>query len=247
MPEWNERTELLLGVEAAARLAESNVLVVGLGGVGAYAAELLARAGVGRMTVVDGDVVSATNRNRQLPALLSTENQPKATLMTERLKLINPELKVKSIIEFLSGDRIPEILSGGFDFMIDAIDVLSDKVSLIVAALDSGTPLVSSMGAGAKMDPSAVAVDDIEKSHTCPLAKMVRKRLHNRGIRGGFPVVFSSEPAKQEAIRRNADDQNYAKTALPLTTVGSISYMPAVFGAFCASVAIRELQKNSTK
>lgn len=233
---WCERTELLLGAEKNERLRQSHVLVVGLGGVGAYAAEMIARAGVERMTIVDADVVSPSNINRQLVALHSTVGQPKAEILAARFRDINPDIQLTVIQEYIKDEATDILLNRKpkYDFVVDAIDTLAPKVNLIKGCLDRHIPLVSSMGAGAKTDPTLVEIKDIGKSHHCPLAHMLRKRLHKIGIRSGFPVVFSPEPVREGSMIL-CEEQNKK------SNVGTISYMPAVFGCTCASVAVRTL------
>ena len=234
--EWNIRTELLLGKERAGRLAESHVLVVGLGGVGAYAAELICRAGVGAMTIVDADTVNASNINRQLPALHSTLGEPKVEVVARRLLDINPRLRLTAINEFLRDERTEEVLlSQPFSFVVDAIDSLSPKVFLMRAAYSRRIPIISSMGAGAKMDPSRVRVADISKTTGCALARAVRKRLKGMGVRQGIPVVFSTELADPAAIM--PIDNEPCKRS----TTGTVSYMPAIFGCHLAAHVIRKL------
>jgi tRNA A37 threonylcarbamoyladenosine dehydratase len=182
MNEWLTRTELLLGQEKLDKLKASNVLVVGLGGVGAYAAEMICRAGVGKMTIVDGDTVNATNRNRQLPALTSNEGKPKASVMEERLKDINPELLLTAIPEYIKDERMIEIIDAGFDYVVDAIDTLSPKVFLIFHSLAKKIPVVSSMGAGGKFDMTDIRIADISDTTDCNLARILRKRLHRLGV-----------------------------------------------------------------
>ena len=180
---WNTRTELLLGADRMERLAHSHVLVVGLGGVGAYAAEQICRAGIGHMTIVDADTVNESNINRQLPALHSTLGMPKAEVVARRLLDINPRLKLGVLNEFLRDERTEEVLSATrYDFVVDAIDSLSPKVFLLYHAYQRNIPVVSSMGAGAKMDPSQVRIADISKTCNCALAKAVRKRLRGLGV-----------------------------------------------------------------
>lgn len=234
--DWCERTKLLLGVDKAEKLRGSHVLVVGLGGVGAYAAEMIARAGVERMTIVDADSVSVSNINRQLVALHSTVGLPKAAILAARLTDINPEIQLTVIQEYIKDEATDILLDRepGYDFAVDAIDTLAPKVNLIKGCLDRNIPLVSSMGAGAKTDPTLVEIKDIGKSHHCPLAHMLRKRLHKVGIRSGFPVVFSPEPVREGSMIL-CEEQNKK------SNVGTISYMPAVFGCACASVAVRTL------
>lgn len=198
---WLERTTLLLGEEKLEQLRRAHVLVVGLGGVGAYAAEMIARAGVGRMTIADADTVSATNINRQLIALHSTIGREKSDLMAERLRDINPDIDLTVINRFIKDDQTDALLdSDHFDYIVDAIDTLSPKLALIKGALDRGIPLVSSMGAGAKTDPTKMEICDISRTHHCPLAHMLRKRLHKIGIRKGFHAVFSPEPVREGAM-----------------------------------------------
>ena len=198
---WLERTALLLGDEKLQQLRNANVLVVGLGGVGAYAAEMIARAGVGRMTIADADTVSVTNINRQLIALHSTIGREKSDLMAERLRDINPDIELNVVNRFIKDDETDALLdSDKFDFIVDAIDTLSPKLALIKGALDRNIPLVSSMGAGAKTDPTKMEITDIAKTHHCPLAHMLRKRLHKIGIRSGFTAVFSPEPVREGAM-----------------------------------------------
>lgn len=233
---WNTRTELLLGADRMELLAHSHVLVVGLGGVGAYAAEQICRAGIGRMTIVDADLVNESNINRQLPALHSTLGMPKAEVVARRLLDINPRLKLTVVNEFLRDERTEEILSSSkYDFIVDAIDSLSPKVFLLYHALSRKIPVVSSMGAGAKIDPAQVQIADISKSSNCALAKAVRKRLRGMGIEKGIPVVFSTEMANPGAIIEIDNEQCKRSTA------GTVSYMPAIFGCYLASYVIRNI------
>ena len=232
---WLERTSLLLGDEKLNKLQNANVLVVGLGGVGAYAAEMIARAGVGRMTIADADVVSESNINRQLIALHSTVGRHKTEVMAERLRDINPNIELTIVSRYIKDDETDALLdSDKFDYVVDAIDTLSPKLALIKGALDRQIPLVSSMGAGAKTDPAKMEICDIAKTHHCPLAHMLRKRLHKIGIRKGFTAVFSPEPVREGAMIL-CEEQNKK------SNMGTISYIPAVFGIGCASVVIRGL------
>jgi tRNA A37 threonylcarbamoyladenosine dehydratase len=232
---WLERTEILLGSEKLEKLKKSHVFIAGLGGVGSYAAEQIARAGIGSMTIVDGDCVNPSNRNRQLIALKSTEGHRKAELVAHRLLDINPELNLVVYDEFIKEDRITEIMSYHYDYVIDAIDTLSPKVFLIVNALKNNLPLVSSMGAGGKMDPSLIRVSDISKSYNCSLARMLRKRLTKFGIKKGFKVVFSPEEVSPDVVIFTEGEQNKK------TTVGTISYLPAMFGLYLAAEVINDL------
>jgi tRNA A37 threonylcarbamoyladenosine dehydratase len=235
MSSWLERTELMLGEAVLTKLRAANVLVIGLGGVGAYAAEMICRSGVGRMTIVDGDTIAVSNRNRQLPALKSTEGLAKAEVMANRLKDINPDLELVVINEYLKDARMEEVLDAGFDFVVDAIDTLSPKIFLIFHALRRGIPVVSSMGAGGKFDPAMIRISDISETTNCPLARILRKRLHRLGIRDGFTAVYSPEAVDKSKILAVEGQQNKA------SVVGTISYMPAAFGIACASVVIRNL------
>lgn len=235
MTNWLERTELLLGEEKLNILKNANVLVVGVGGVGAYAAEMIVRSGVGRMTIADADKVSETNINRQLVALHSTVGREKCDILADRLRDINPDLQLTVVNRFIKDDETDALLdSSNFDYVVDAIDTLSPKLALIKGALDRGIRIVSSMGAGAKTDPTLMEIKDIAKTHHCPLAHMLRKRLHKIGIKRGFWAVFSPEPVREGAMIL-CEEQNKK------SNVGTISYIPALFGIGCASVVIRDL------
>lgn len=236
MEGWLARTEMLLGPEALKRLKESHVLVAGLGGVGSWAAEMICRAGTGAMTIIDGDVVTAANRNRQLPALTSTTGRKKADVMGERLLDINPGLQLRIIDEFIRDQRMIDILEAEkYDYVVDAIDTLSPKVFLIYHSLRLKLRVVSSMGAGGRFDPTAIRVSDISETNFCNLARMLRKKLHKLGVYEGFTAVYSPEVVDKSLIVRGSDESNKA------SSVGTISYMPAAFGIACASVVIREL------
>lgn len=233
--DWLERTELLLGKENLLRLKKANILVVGLGGVGAYAAEELCRAGIGKMTIVDGDVIESSNRNRQLPALISTTGKPKAEILAARFRDINPEVELTVVNDFIQDKKIIELLkSQSYDYVVDAIDTLTPKVFLIFHAVQLRLKVVSSMGAGGKLEPQKVQVTDISKSYNCKLARMLRKRLTKLGIKKGVKVVFSPEGIMEGAVRIE-EGQNKK------STVGTISYMPPVFGCYISSVVIRDL------
>jgi tRNA A37 threonylcarbamoyladenosine dehydratase len=232
---WLSRTTLLIGEEALTKLNNSHVMVVGLGGVGSYAAEFICRAGVGKMTIVDGDVVDPTNRNRQLPALSSNHGVSKAEIMAARLKDINPELELTVIKDFVTPEMVQGLMEQKPDYFIDAIDSLTPKVTFLATAYNSGIPLVSSMGAGGKMDPTRIKVTDLSKTYNCPFAMKVRKRLGKRGIRKHVKVAFSDELPVQESLMLT-DGSNFKKSFY-----GTISYVPAAFGGTVASVAIRDL------
>ena len=233
--EWLERTEMLIGGEALKKLQSSRVLIVGLGGVGAYAAEMICRAGTGSMTIIDGDNIHTSNINRQLLALNSTLGIKKTELMASRLLDINPDLKLNLISEYIRGDRLPEILEEEYDYVVDAIDTLAPKIFLIWHALQRKYKLVSSMGSGGKTDPTKIRITDISETTDCNLARILRKRLHRLGVRDGFTAVFSPETIDKKKIVPTTGEQNKA------SVVGTISYMPAAFGIACASVVIRDL------
>lgn len=229
------RTELLVKTEGIKKLKDAHILVVGLGGVGGYCAEQLCRAGIGNLTIVDGDTVSVTNINRQIIATNDTVGQLKAKVFEERLLSINPQCNITTIAEFIRDDRMIEILKDkNYDYVVDAIDTLSPKVFLIYHCVQLGLKLVSSMGSAGKYDPSLVQVSDVSKSHTCPLAYLVRKRLSRLGVKTGFKVVYSSERIPEDAM---IEDPSTNKR----TTIGCISYMPPIFGCVCASVVIRDI------
>ncbi|MEY4292724.1 MAG: hypothetical protein RIQ61_1101 [Bacteroidota bacterium] len=232
---WLSRTSLLIGEEKLQRLINAHVLVVGMGGVGSFAAEFICRAGVGKMTIIDGDVVDPSNRNRQLPALATNHGESKAAIMAERLKAINPELELTVINSFIAPEMVAEILEVPFDYVIDAIDSITPKVTFLEAAYNKGLRIVSSMGAGGKMDPTQLKVADISKSFNCPFAQLIRKRLRPRKIYKGITVVFSTELPDKESLLVT-DGSNFKKSSY-----GTISYLPAAFGGAVASVAIRAL------
>lgn len=227
---------LLLGEEKMERLQQAHVLVVGLGGVGAYAAEMICRAGVGRMTIVDADTVQPTNINRQLPALHSTMGREKAEVLAARFKDINPDIQLTVLPVFLKDDNIPELLDAArYDFIVDAIDTLAPKCYLIAEALKRHIKIVSSMGAGAKSDITQIRFADIWDTYHCGLSKAVRKRLQKLGIKRKLPVVFSTEQADPKAVLLTEDEQNKKSTC------GTVSYMPAVFGCYLAEYVIKRL------
>ncbi|MCW3127902.1 MAG: dinucleotide-utilizing enzyme involved in molybdopterin or thiamine biosynthesis [Bacteroidetes bacterium] len=235
IPQWMTRTELLIGDKAIEKLIGSHVLVVGLGGVGGICAEMIARAGVGKMTIIDADVVEASNRNRQVPALISTDGKSKSMVLGERLLDINPDLDLVIINEFINVENTSELLSNNkFDYVADCIDTLSSKVNLIKLCLERGIPIASSMGAGSKVDPTKVKIVDISETYNCKLAYYVRKRLHKVGIFKGLKVVFSPEkPLEKRVVVTDSGPKK--------SVVGTISYMPAVFGCAVASLVLRGL------
>ena len=226
----------MFGVERIQQLHQAHVMVVGLGGVGAYAVEMLCRSGVGEFTLVDGDTVNDSNRNRQLVALTSTVGQLKTDVLAARLRDINPDVKLHLYPEFLRDERTVELLKmEHYDYLVDAIDTLSPKVFMLQQAYLLGIPTVSSMGSGGKLDPTQVKICDIAKSDYCKLARMVRKRLHKLGVRKGITVVFSAEVVPAERVMITEGEQNKK------SNVGTVSYMPAIFGCYLASHIIRQL------
>ncbi len=235
MAEWTERAELLFKKEGLEKLQNAKILVVGLGGVGSFAAEFLARAGVGYMTIVDGDVVDITNINRQLPALHSTVGQPKITIVGDRLLDINPELQLTRIQEFLSPERAFELVSPEFDYVLDCIDSVTPKLNLIISAKRKGVKVISSMGAGGKMEAAKVKVSDISKTENCFLARTIKRRLKEVKIDKGVKVVFSSE-IQDESSLKTTDGKNFKKSFY-----GTNSYMPGLFGLYAAETVIRYL------
>ena len=230
MGNWLERTEMLLGTACMEKLHLAHVTVVGVGGVGAYAAEMLARAGIGHLTIVDSDTVGLSNINRQMLALHSTVGEKKVDVLGRRLLDINPELELNCIPEYISEENISALLPAS-DVVVDAIDTLSPKIALIQYCIRMKIPLVSSMGSGAKFDVTGIRIADISKTRMCPLAHMLRKRLHKLGIISGFTAVYSEEPPRKDTVvieeSRNKKSQ-----------VGTISYLPAAFGCACAQAAI---------
>lgn len=235
---WLERTDLLIGSSNLKKLNEPNVVVFGLGGVGSFAAEFIVRAGIGKLTIVDGDVVDPTNRNRQLPALATTHGESKAQWMKERLLAINPELELTVIQEFMTMEPIKELLlKNKFDYVVDAIDSITPKLTVISTCYYNNIPIISSMGAGGKLDPTQIRITDISKSYNCRLAHYVRKRLHRMNIYKGIQVVFSSELAPHGSIMLT-DGANFKKSAY-----GTMSYLPAAFGGACASAVVKGIIK----
>ena len=237
--EWLQRTELLIKEEGIERLQNANILIVGLGGVGSFAAEFLVRSGIGNLTIVDGDTVDITNINRQLPALNSTIGKNKTDVVAERILDINPEINLKKINEFLEPERMEELLTQEkFDYVLDCIDSLSPKLALIITCKRKKIKLVSAMGAGGKTDPSKVMVRDISKTNNCFLAKQIRKKLKKEQIHKGFRCVFSTEIQDENSLKMT-DGSNYKKSFY-----GTISYMPAIFGLYAAAEVISFLLKK---
>ena len=237
MAEWTERAELLFKKEGLEKLKNSHVMVVGLGGVGSFAAEFIARAGVGKMTIVDGDVVDITNINRQLPALHSSVGKPKVDIVGDRLRDINPELQLIRLKEFLSPERAYELVTTEYDYVLDCIDSITPKLNLILSARRKKVKIISNMGAGGKFEASKVRVADISKTDVCPLAKTMRKRLRKEGVSKGVKAVFSVETPDESSLKMT-DGTNFKKSFF-----GTNSWMPALFGLHAAETVIRQLLK----
>lgn len=238
MPVWLERSVLLLGENVVKRIMASTVAVVGVGGVGGYAAEMAVRSGVGNIILVDSDKVSETNLNRQIIALGSTLGKSKCEVMSERLKDINPGLNVTIVDSYLEDGKADELLSEfKIDFLVDAIDTLAPKLTLIKYCVDNSIPFVSSMGSGAKLDATAVRIADISKTKHCPLAYILRKKLRKMGIYSGFKAVYSEELPDRDAIVECSERNKKSM-------VGTVSYLPAVFGCVCVQAMIEYFSKN---
>ena len=234
VPLW-ERTRIIIGEQGIERLRGSHVLLAGLGGVGSFAAEALARVGVGRLTLADCDVVAPSNLNRQLVALKSTLGRKKVEVMAARIADINPHCRLTQIDSFLQAEEMPVLLERPFDYVVDAIDSLNSKVSLIATALERGIPVAASMGAGGRMDPTRLVVGDLMDSEVCPLARVVRRRLRRRGVGRGVLAVWSTEtpcaPLPPEAVGQGR----------PRAINGTVSYLPALFGMTLAGSVIQRL------
>lgn len=237
MEKWQERAGLLFKETGLEKLKKANVLVVGLGGVGSFAAEFLVRAGVGNITIVDGDIVDITNINRQLQALHSTIGLSKVTLMKNRLLDINPHLNLKEIQEFLSPERAYQLVSNDYDYVLDCIDSVTPKLNLIIAAKHKKVKIISNMGAGGKYNANQVMVKDISKTEYCPLAKVIRKRLKKEGIVKGIKVVFSPEVPDASSVKIT-DGTNFKRSFY-----GTNSWMPCLFGLHAAETVVKNLIK----
>lgn len=237
-PHWLQRTELLLGGPVLEKLKNLHVMVIGLGGVGSFAAEFLARAGVGKMTIVDGDTVDLTNTNRQLPALHSTVGKPKTQVMAERMMDINPDLQLTVLEAFLTPDSVKTLITTEYDYVFDCIDSVQPKQYVIVTCKQKDIRVVSSMGAGGRIDPSKVQIADLSETYNCPFAQQVRKGLKRKGVRRGVTVVFSSELVHREHCMLT--DGNRFKRSF----YGTISYIPALFGLHMASVVVQDMVKK---
>lgn len=232
---WNNRTRRLLGDERVKRLRNASVLIVGVGGVGGYAAEMLTRTGVGKLTLVDADNVAESNINRQLIALESTVGEPKSLLYAERFHDINPEAEIVSHVEFLSPDNVEQIFNGNiFDYVIDAIDTVAPKVALIEFCLRHSIPIISSMGAGGRVDPTKIGYFNIWETREDGLAKAVRRKMRSIGLRKNLKVVASTEkPCSHSLIHIN--------TANKRSSYGTIATIPSIFGIYLANHVIRSL------
>ena len=226
MKEQFARTEKLIGTESVEKLQNAAVIVFGIGGVGSYVAEGLARAGVGRLTLVDKDVVDVTNINRQLPALHSTVGKPKAEVMAQRIKDINPDCDIQAVECFFMPDNADTFDFSQYDYIVDAIDTVTGKLAIIEKAYEEGVPVIASMGTGNKLDPTAFRIAAIEKTKVCPLAKVMRKELKNRGIKG-VKVLYSEE----EPVRTGG------------SAPASISFVPSAAGLIIAGEVIKDLIK----
>lgn len=235
---WESRTIQLLGKEKVNKIKKTHVMVAGLGGVGAYAAEMLCRSGLGNISIIDFDVVSPSNINRQIHAANSTVGIKKTELMKKRMLDINPKINITVINEFLRDEKTDYALNDKYDFVVDAIDTLSPKINLIRKCVDSKIPIISSMGSGAKSDPSKIEIADISNTHNCKLARTLRKRLYKLGIKKGVTAVYSKELPKKESVIK-LEGEDYKKS-----TVGTISYMPAIFGCLCASHVINYITND---
>ena len=228
-----QRTELFLGSERLARLASSRVLVVGLGGVGSWAAEMLCRSGVGHLTLVDADLVDVTNINRQMPALVSTVGRPKCDVVAARLREINPQADIVAVNMFVDADNIPSLLDGGYDYVVDAIDSLPQKAALIVECWQRGLNIVSSLGAGAKGDLSLIRIGDLWRSEHCVLGKNLRRLLRDYRGKYRLPVVYSMEDARKDALAPSP--------AGGKPIIGTVSYYTTTFGCYLAAYVIENI------
>lgn len=234
---WLSRTNLLIGEKSLGKLNKSHILVVGLGGVGSVAAEMICRAGVGTITIADGDVFNTTNRNRQIGAILQTEGKSKAKVIAEKLMNINPNLILNINANYIKGEDMPLLLNTPFDYVIDAIDTLTPKVYLLYHCVQNKLNVVSSMGSGGKLNPTMIKIDDIAKTNHCDFAYDIRKRLHKLNVYSGITAVYSPEIVSKESKITIHHELNKK------SIVGTISYMPVMFGCYCAYVAIENITK----
>ncbi len=238
MEDWQARTKLLLTEEGANQLSNTKILIVGVGGVGGFAAEFLTRAGCGRIAIADNDRIQPSNRNRQVQALTNNQGESKAEVLGSRLRLINPQLELSIHDTWMDSDTIRQVLDMEKpDYVVDAIDTLTSKTELLVQCVKSQIPVVSSMGSGGKLDPSLVKIADINETNHCRLAYAVRKRLHRQDIYTGITAVYSPEPVDRN---RMVHEISHGKAS----TVGTISYMPPLFAAHITSVIIRSIARE---
>jgi len=238
-----DRTEILIGQTRVAQLAKKHVMVVGLGGVGGYAAEAVARAGIGKMTIVDYDRVAPSNCNRQLPALQSTIGQTKSQVMGHRLRDINPDLELEILDTFLNPDNISETLQGqSIDYLLDCIDSIACKAALVAACQSEGVPVVSAMGAGGRLDVTRVRISTLENTLICPRARAMRGQMRKLGASLDYPVVFSDEIPVKGLPHQPIDGDNPGR---PRAVNGTVSYLPGLFGMMLAGQVIQELIESS--
>ncbi|NMF57558.1 tRNA threonylcarbamoyladenosine dehydratase [Pseudanabaena yagii] len=238
MTDWLQRTELLIGADGLHKLKQANVLVVGMGGVGSFAAEFLCRAGIGRMTIVDGDRVDPSNKNRQIVALDSTVDVHKADVMSQRMEDINPDIQLTAIKEFLTPDLMMELVTTQFDWVLDCIDSLQPKLYFLGAAVTNGVKVASSMGAGGRIDPQKIRIAPIFETDCCRFAYKVRKGLRRKGFgKANIIAVYSEELVNRESLQLT-DGSNFKRSYY-----GTISYIPALFGINMASIVIRDLMQ----
>lgn len=241
------RTELLIGPEGVARLKRSKVAVYGVGGVGSFAVEALARAGIGHLVLVDFDEVSVSNINRQLVALHSTIGRPKVEILQERILDINPEAKVTLFPEFISPENVESLLAQDCNYLVDAVDNITAKLALIEMARKYQIPIISAMGAGNRLDPTKLTIGDISETDTDPLARVMRRELRKRGITEGLKVIYSKEvPQKiqQGAVADSGNNNSFCEEAggrIKKSVPGSISFVPPVAGMLLASQVVRDL------
>ncbi|MEZ4601296.1 MAG: tRNA threonylcarbamoyladenosine dehydratase [Syntrophotaleaceae bacterium] len=243
-----ERLELLVGTDGLQRLQQASVAVIGVGGVGSYAAEALARASIGRLTLVDFDTIVPSNINRQIHALEPTVGKAKVKVMAERCLAINPEGDFRPLQVFYSADTDEELLSGGFDYLLDCIDSITAKLYLIESCRKRGIPVISAMGAANKLDPTLIRVADLADTQKCRMARIIRKELGRRGIRDKVRVVYSLEefrPLAADPASDTAAPEEAAGSGRQRVTLGSSSYIPPIFGLTMAGEVIREILRES--
>jgi len=240
---WFARTEQLLGTETYERIKNARIGIYGLGGVGGFACEALARAGVGHLRLVDHDLVGASNLNRQILAMRSSLGTPKVEAARKRVLDINPECHVDTRQLFLNNDTVEQLVDDSLDIVVDAIDSVNAKAALLESATRLGLRAVSSMGAGGKLDMGQIQAGDLSESFGCPLARMIRKRLSKRGIKEGIRCVFSPEPCQNTRLPDPKDLEAQVGHGRVRTPIGTISYMPAAFGLRVAQEALSLLMQ----